>query len=60
MSKRRDTSVGINEERNDALISAAIELTMEKRYLVKGSDIVKYLIDNKLQEAVEEMKKEEK
>jgi hypothetical protein len=57
MTQRKDTTVAINEERNERLKDAAIEITIQNREQIRPSEIVHYLIDNMLESAIEELKK---
>lgn len=53
---RTDTSVAINGERNARLQKAAVEVTIANQEICKMSEIVQYLIDNYLEDAVKDMK----
>lgn len=56
-SKRRgDTSVRVNETRKLKLERAAIDLSYETRRQIKMADIVNYLIDNYMKDAVKDIK----
>lgn len=56
-SKRRgDTSVRVNETRKLKLERAAIDLSYETRKQIKMADIVNYLIDNYMKDAVKDIK----
>ncbi|WP_208181186.1 hypothetical protein [Shewanella algae] len=56
-SKRRgDTSVRVNEQRKLKLERAAIDLSYETRQQVRMADIVNYLIDNYMRDAVKDIK----
>lgn len=56
-SKRRgDTSVRVNESRKLKLERAAIDLSYETRTQIKMADIVNYLIDNYMKDAVKDIK----
>lgn len=60
MTKRNDTTVAINGDRKTALQDAAVEITIATRKPVKPSEIVHYLIDNYLKDAVKDLKDKEK
>jgi hypothetical protein len=53
---RSDTTVAINGERKKALQDAAVKVTIATQRPVKVSEIVHYLIDEYLQDAVKDMK----
>lgn len=56
MKKRNDTTVAINGDRKEHLQDAAVEITIATRKPVKPSEVVHYLIDNYLKDAVKDMK----
>jgi len=56
MAVRTDTSVRINEIRRMKLEKGAIEITVATNKITKISDVVNYLLDNYLQEAIKDMK----
>lgn len=53
---RTDTSVSINEERNKRLQKAALDVSIAKQEIFKMSEVVQYLIDNYLEDAVKDLK----
>lgn len=57
---RKDSTVAINGERKKILEEAAVEITADTRKTTKRSEIVMYLIDNYIQQAVKEIKKNKK
>lgn len=56
----KPTTVKIDAGRRETLKDAAFEISMEKREVINMSEVIKYLIDNYTESAVEEMKKEYK
>lgn len=54
--RRGDTSVRVNESRKLKLERAAIDLSYETRRQIKMADIVNYLIDNYMKDAVKDIK----
>lgn len=53
---RTDTSVAINEERNIRLQKAAVDITIARQEVFKMSEIVQFLIDEYLEDAVKDLK----
>ena len=60
MGKRSDTTVAIAGKRKDRLNDAVVKLVMVRKESVRISEIVHYLIDNYLDEAVRDLVSEEK
>ncbi|MFT6902358.1 MAG: hypothetical protein ACJAXS_002568 [Colwellia sp.] len=60
MTKRQDTTIAINGERNAKLKDAVVEIITSTREPIKASNIVHYLIDNYLEEAIKDMKQRSK
>ena len=58
--KRADTTVAINGERNTRLQKAALEISISKQKIFKMSEVVQYLIDNYLDDAVKDLKSQSK
>jgi len=54
--KRADTTVAINGERNTRLQKAALDVSIAKQQIFKMSEVVQYLIDNYLEDAVKDLK----
>jgi len=54
--KRADTTVAINGERNTRLQKAALDVSIAKQKIFKMSEVVQYLIDNYLEDAVKDLK----
>lgn len=59
MNKRKDTTIAINPERNSKLKDAVVEIITSTREPIKTSNIVHYLIDNYLDEAIKDIKEKE-
>lgn len=57
-ASRTDTSIAISGERREKINGAIVEIVNVKRESVRMSEIVHYLIDNYLDEAVEQIKRE--
>lgn len=55
MSKRNDTTIGISGTRRDKLNEAIVKLVIAKQEPVRMSEIVHFLIDNYLEEAVKDL-----
>lgn len=55
MARRNDTTVAIANERKERLNNAVVKLLMERKESVKLSEIVHFLIDEYLDEAVKDM-----
>lgn len=60
MTKRTDTTVRVNELRRIKLEKGAIEITVTTGQITKISDVVNYLLDNYLQDAIKDMKAKKK
>jgi len=60
MGKRNDTTVAIAGRRKERLNDAVVKLVMARKESVKISEIVHFLIDAYLDEAVKDMLDEEK
>lgn len=60
MGKRNDTTVAIAGRRKERLNDAVVKLVMARKESVKISEIVHFLIDTYLDEAVKDMLAEEK
>jgi len=60
MGKRNDTTVAIAGRRKERLNDAVVKLVMARKESVKMSEIVHFLIDTYLDEAVRDMLAEEK
>lgn len=60
MGKRNDTTVAIAGSRKEKLNDAVVKLVMARKESVKLSEIVHFLIDTYLDEAVRDMLAEEK
>jgi len=54
--KRADTTVAINGKRNIRLQKAALDVSIAKQQIFKMSEVVHYLIDNYLEDAVKDLK----
>lgn len=55
MTKRNDTTVAINGQRKEALKDAVVKITIATKEPIKSSEIVQYLIDNYLDDAVKDL-----
>ena len=60
MARRNDTTVAIAGERKERLNNAVVKLVMERKESVKLSEIVHFLIDEYLEEALKDMLAREK
>lgn len=60
MGKRNDTTVAIAGRRKERLNDAVVKLVMARKESVKMSEIVHFLIDTYLDEAMKDMLAEEK
>lgn len=55
MTRRSDTSVAISGKRRERINNAIVKLVNERMMPVKTSEIIHYLIDEYLEEAVRDM-----
>lgn len=54
----KNTTIRIDAVRREALKDAAFNVSMDKQEIVSMSDILKYLIDNFTEDAVQKLKEE--